>query len=66
MAEHPMNPTAAGSEEAVNSIAAGGEQPEFPLVLGLDTFGDRTNTADGKPLSHAQSIRNVVEEGVLA
>jgi probable LLM family oxidoreductase len=66
MAEHPMNSTAARSEEAVNSIAAGGEQPEFPLVLGLDTFGDRTNTADGKPLSHAQSIRNVVEEGVLA
>ena len=38
----------------------------FPLVLGLDTFGDRTNDQDGRPLSHAQSIRNVVEEGVLA
>lgn len=36
------------------------------LVLGLDTFGDRTNDLDGHPLTHAQSIRNVVEEGVLA
>ena len=36
------------------------------LELGLDTFGDRTNTVSGQPLSHAQTIRNVVEEGVLA
>src|SRR5262249_54710149 len=32
----------------------------------LATFGDRNGDADGKPLSHAQTIRNVVEEGVLA
>jgi probable LLM family oxidoreductase len=38
----------------------------FPVVLGLDTFGDRTNDSDGRPLSHAQTIRDVVEEGVLA
>src|ERR1700704_1541311 len=38
----------------------------FPLVFGLDTFGDVTNDADGRPLSHAQTIRNVVEQGVLA
>src|SRR5258707_22211 len=38
----------------------------FPLVLGLDTFGDRTNDADGHPISHAQTIRNLVEQGVLA
>ncbi|HEY3001979.1 MAG TPA: LLM class flavin-dependent oxidoreductase [Kribbellaceae bacterium] len=37
-----------------------------PVVLGLDSFGDRTNGPDGRPLSHAQSIRNVVAEGVLA
>ncbi|MDP9221015.1 MAG: LLM class flavin-dependent oxidoreductase [Actinomycetota bacterium] len=44
-----------------------GRQAErFPLVLGLDTFGDRTADEGGRPLSHAQSIRNVVEEGVLA
>jgi probable LLM family oxidoreductase len=40
--------------------------PEFPLVFGLDTFGDRTHDADDRPLSHAQTIRNVVEQGVLA
>jgi probable LLM family oxidoreductase len=36
------------------------------LELGLDTFGDVTSGADGKPLSHAQVIRNVVAEAVLA
>ena len=35
-------------------------------AFGLDTFGDRNSDADGKPLSHAQTIRNVVEEGVFA
>src|ERR1700749_5083277 len=34
--------------------------------FGLDTFGDRNSDADGKPLSHAQAIRDVVEEGVFA
>ncbi len=38
----------------------------FPLVLGLDTFGDVTHDEEGRPLSHAQTIRNVVDEGVLA
>src|SRR6266699_3063871 len=38
----------------------------FPLVLGLDTFGDHEHDATDRPLSHAQTIRNVVEEGVLA
>ena len=35
-------------------------------TFGLDTFGDRESGADGTPLSHAQTIRNVVEEGVFA
>src|SRR6202795_2595521 len=35
-------------------------------TFGLDTFGDRNNDDDGRPLSHAQTIRNVVEEGVFA
>jgi probable LLM family oxidoreductase len=35
-------------------------------TFGLDTFGDRNSDPDGKPQSHAQTIRNVVEEGVLA
>jgi len=36
------------------------------LEFGLDTFGDVTRGADGAPLAHAQVIRNVIEEGVLA
>jgi probable LLM family oxidoreductase len=46
--------------------ASAGEAVHFPLVLGLDTFGDVTYDDDGRPLSHAETIRNVVEEGVLA
>src|ERR1700760_3352064 len=34
--------------------------------FGLDTFGDVTRSVDGALLSHAQVIRNVIEEGVLA
>lgn len=37
-----------------------------PLEFGLDTFGDVTRDAAGAPLAHAQVIRNVVEEAVLA
>ena len=36
------------------------------LELGLDTFGDVTAGPDGRPLSHAQVIRNVIDEAVLA
>ncbi|MBZ5761121.1 MULTISPECIES: LLM class flavin-dependent oxidoreductase [Rhizobium] len=36
------------------------------IELGLDTFGDVTSSADGVPLTHAQVLRNVVEEAVLA
>jgi probable LLM family oxidoreductase len=39
---------------------------EFPIELGLDTFGDVTDGDDGKPVSHAQTIRDLVEHGVLA
>jgi probable LLM family oxidoreductase len=38
----------------------------FPLVFGLDTFGDVTHDEEDRPLSHAQTIRNLVEQGVLA
>src|SRR6266581_3877238 len=38
----------------------------FPLVFGLDTFGDVTHDEGDRPLSHAQTIRNLVEQGVLA
>ncbi|MFF2494620.1 LLM class flavin-dependent oxidoreductase [Agromyces sp. NPDC058064] len=34
--------------------------------FGLDTFGDVTAAPDGSTLSHAQVLRNVVDEAVLA
>jgi probable LLM family oxidoreductase len=37
-----------------------------PLEFGLDTFGDVTRDAAGHMLPHAQVIRNVVDEAVLA
>src|SRR5438477_5981991 len=39
---------------------------QFPLTFGLDTFGDVTHDEEDRPLSHAQTIRNLVEQGVLA
>ena len=36
------------------------------IELGLDTFGDVTLAPDGRLKSHAQVLRDVVEEGVLA
>jgi probable LLM family oxidoreductase len=36
------------------------------VELGIDTFGDVTLDPDGTPVSHAQVIRNVVDEAVLA
>jgi probable LLM family oxidoreductase len=55
--------TTAPSDDA---RASAGDPTKFPLVLGLDTFGDVTHDDDDRPLSHAQTIRNVVEQGVLA
>jgi probable LLM family oxidoreductase len=39
---------------------------EFPLEFGLDTFGDIGGDGAGGLVSHAQTIRDVVEQGVLA
>lgn len=36
------------------------------IELGLDTFGDVTVDLDGNPVSQAQTIRNVVDQAVLA
>ncbi|UMG94265.1 hypothetical protein [Nocardioides sp. TF02-7] len=33
------------------------------LQLGLDTFGDVTVDADGRPVPHPQVVRDVVEQG---
>lgn len=37
-----------------------------PFEIGLDTFGDRTLKPDGTLVSHAQALRDVVEQAVLA
>ena len=37
-----------------------------PFELGIDTFGDITRDANGQPKSHAQVIRDVIDEAVLA
>ncbi len=39
---------------------------EPDIELGLDTFGDVTRTSDGREVSHAQVIRDVIDEAVLA
>src|SRR5260370_29592265 len=39
---------------------------KFPLSFALDTFGDLMHDEDDRPLSHAQNIRDIVEQGVLA
>ena len=36
------------------------------IELGLDTFGDVTVDADGRPRPQAQVIRDVIDEAVLA
>lgn len=36
------------------------------LEFGLDTFGDVTHDEQDRPLSHAQTIRDLVEQGVFA
>ena len=36
------------------------------IELGLDTFGDVVLDSDGRPVTQAQALRNVVAEGVLA
>jgi probable LLM family oxidoreductase len=36
------------------------------IEFGLDTFGDVTSSLEGEPLTHAQVLRNVVDEAVLA
>jgi len=50
----------------MTTIPSGAAPVPFPLTFGLDTFGDVTHDEQDRPLSHAQTIRNLVEEGVLA
>src|SRR5467141_1553115 len=50
----------------MTATPSGAARVQFPLAFGLDTFGDVTHDEDDRPLSHAQTIRNLVEQGVLA
>src|ERR1700726_1262832 len=50
----------------MTTTPSGAAPVQFPLTFGLDTFGDVTNDEEDRPLSHAQTIRNLVEQGVLA
>ena len=36
------------------------------IEMGIDTFGDANRDAAGEPVPHAQVIRDVIEQGVLA
>jgi probable LLM family oxidoreductase len=40
--------------------------PAHQVQLGLDTFGDMTVDESGQPRTHAQVLREVVEQGALA
>ena len=42
------------------------DSADAPLELGLDTFGDVTVDQDGRLKSHAQVLRDLVDEGILA
>src|SRR5437870_563699 len=50
----------------MTTTPSGAAPVQFPLAFGLDTFGDVTHDEEDRPLSHAQTIRNLVEQGVLA
>lgn len=58
-----INVTTSSTDQVQVSTA---EPTRFPLVFGLDTFGDVTRDGDNRPLSHGQTIRNLVDQGVLA
>lgn len=50
----------------VNRASRGTRHNCIMIALGLDTFGDVTFGDSGHPVSQAQALRDVVEEGVLA
>lgn len=51
---------------AIPDLTEAGPPGRPGLVLGLDTFGDLIYDRHGRPLTHAETIRSVVEQGVLA
>src|SRR5580693_8445639 len=67
MPEQPGDfPSIEPDPDSADAPMASGANQAFPLVLGLDTFGDRTSPERGRLDSHAQTIRNVVDQGIRA
>ncbi|MEU9336689.1 LLM class flavin-dependent oxidoreductase [Streptomyces sp. NPDC048290] len=58
--------TPSGTQAVTHGAGFSEAARAFPLEFGLDTFGDRGADGQGRPLSHAQTIRDVMEQGVLA
>ena len=52
-----------GTRSAVQFSPMNSTPPTATLALGLDTFGDVTVDADGRLLSQAQVVRDVIAEG---
>src|SRR5690606_20851257 len=59
-------PERTGLTRAAARVAPSSPTVVLVIELGVDTFGDVTVDADGRPLHQAQVIRDVVEQGVLA
>ena len=59
-----MTDTSASAASSPVRTVAGASPSE--LILGLDTFGDVTTTLDGDRVSHAQVLRDVVEQAAHA
>jgi probable LLM family oxidoreductase len=65
--EHVMAQSAFGNVPSDRTTQADPEVPRPDHVeLGLDTFGDVTEDSFKTPITHAQSIRNIVDQAVLA
>ena len=71
---HRPDETASASSSSPSSPSAPGAAQVAPaagiapgqVAFGLDTFGDTTVDSVGRPVHHAQVLRDVVEQGVLA
>ncbi|UVE94119.1 LLM class flavin-dependent oxidoreductase [Dietzia sp. B32] len=59
-AHDPATPTSSSSPSTHGVSSTRG------VAFGLDTFGDTTVDRDGRPVHHAQVLRDVVEQAVLA
>ncbi|WP_440710567.1 LLM class flavin-dependent oxidoreductase [Herbiconiux sp. YIM B11900] len=60
-----QGPHSHSSAESTDSASEVDSTPSA-LEFGLDTFGDVTADVSGTPLPHAQVLRNLVAQGVLA